>query len=303
MCYDNLDFTNNVRDQAMGVTPQLEHWTNAYGFISPAISATTCPNQTQLQHGKHLPFSDVARAFLDAADHLAVWPKHLLYRAVDHVAREAFRGVLRKNKIEFPQPSTESCLPSGKATIIHFAAIDANSGSIDGTYRVHRHLIKSELGWDTENDRLPIFHSRLHLVCGNQKTVENILATKIDQQESISLYERRRWMLPTPGLFHIQMNLAGVALRKHWAPIESQNGQRTDTRHALLRDVQFLGYKGLSPERSPWHTLDSLISTSFNSRVLAVWLQCLENNGFITKAEINGVESLQLLIRDRIEFD
>jgi len=286
----------------MGSLSQLEHWTTAYAFTAHHLPAHSELKQIYLDYTRHLPFKDVVTSTIKSAGMLSEWPSHLVYRALDHVMKDHFRKKLCQWKIEFPRPSASDCLPPTPTKIIHFAAADANSGSIDGTYKVHEHLMGLELGWDLEDDRNPVFQQGLQVMYGDQKTIENIQSTKVEQQESISLYNRRRWLLPVPGLFHVQMNLGGVILRKHWAPNEAAGETAAqDTRHALLRDIQFLGYKGFSQERSPWHSLDALINVSFNARVVATWLQCLEYKGVVSRSSIINEDSLCTFIQDTME--
>jgi hypothetical protein len=245
----------------------------------------------------------VFRRIVQGISTLADWKRHLCFRALDHALHWTLRTMLKRQKIGFPDPSESGCLLPIPADVIHFAAINANSGSVEGTYQTHDHLFGSELNWDIENsnDANSVFRQHLQLVCGDQKTVENIQFTKIDQEDSHDAYCTRRWLLPIPGLFHVQMNLAGVLLRENWTHTEVVDSQELMTRHALLPDIQYLGYKGLSPERAPWHVLDNLITVSFNARVMAVWLQCLETTGHINRNDIITDKQLHEFVASSVE--
>jgi len=299
MCCDNFDFTNNIRDQAMGSLSRLEHWTTAYAFAVPSLLKETRLQQSQLKHQIHLPLDDVITSFVRTADAISTWTANLLHRALDHGIPQSFRSTMIRLKIAFPIPTSGGLQSPSPASVLHFAAINANSGTIDGTYRVHQFLVESELGWKTEGKVDAMFKDGLQLMCGDQKTIEHIFATKIDQQDSRSHYDRRRWLWPVPGLFHVQMHTGDIVLRVHWAAPISDDGTNLDTRHCMLRDVNYLGYKGLSPERSPWHVLDPVITTCFDARVLAVWLQCLEHNNVVSRNQIITKDDLDSLV-DRL---
>ena len=104
-------------------------------------------------------------------------------------------------------------------------------------------------------------------------------------------------MLPIPALFHVQMNLASALLQTFWQPMDKK-GPRKYTQHSFLADVSFLGLKGISLERAPWYDLDMLIRTSFDARMLAMFLQCGEELGLATRSRHKTPDGMHQLIQD-----
>ena len=300
--YDNFDFKDTVKDQALGSTHEMRHFTTAYAFTCDKVGPQ---GLTQSMLRRDIPLSelDIARPAArtwERADRS--WFNQMRFRTMENTLKEPFKRWRESHKIIFPLPNTEkkSC---AKTEAFYLGAIQANSATAEGTAQVHEYLMERELKIPI-NSSDDIFRNRLFIFHGDQKTVENCRAARIEQEDSECPFNSRDWHLPVPAFFHVVMNLSFVLLRIFWAPV-NENGSRLRTTHCVLADMQRFGFKNISQDNAPWYDLHRLTQMGYYSRVFAVFLQCLEAQGMIHKEECKSAKSLQGLMSklNPIDFD
>jgi hypothetical protein len=60
------------------------------------------------------------------------------------------------------------------------------------------------------------FENRLFLIYGDQKTTQRIRSIKQRREQAQRPYDRLRWALPVPALFHLRMNYLYMISRLHF---------------------------------------------------------------------------------------
>ena len=295
--YDNYDFMDTVKDQALGSVQEMRHMTTAYAFINTSAPVSGL-SQSMLR--RHLPLDiwNVARAASETYRRVGPeWYKQLFFRAVEHATGDVFRRWrMTTHKIPFPN-HTNPRLPTDPPEIFHLGGIPVDSGTVEGTAEVHDIIMGKELKIPIE-DNDQVFRTRLYLFHGDQKSVENTRLVRSDQADSDYLFIRRNWQLPIPALFHVQMNLADALAREFWSPTNSEKNK--GTQHCFLSDIQVLGLKGITQDHPPWYDMDMLIKTSYDARVFAMFLQCAEIRGLVDR-KIHLSESAIAAFIDTLE--
>lgn len=208
---------------------------------------------------------------------------------MDQTLKASFMAWRHKHSVMFPLPTTEK-KSHRKTEVFYLGAVAANSSTSEGTAQVHEYLMQHELKIPLESSD-DIFRTRLFLFHGDQKTVENGRAARIEQEDSECAFNTRNWLLPIPALFHVQMNLSTVFLRMFWAPF-NKPGDQLRTTHCILADMQRFGFKNITQDKAPWYDLHRLLQMGYYSRVLATFLQCLEHHGVVQRANHKGASSL-----------
>jgi len=296
LTYDNYDFLDTVKDQTLGSTQQMTHFATAHAVINryaPPQGLT----QDMLRRTSPLPMRDIVLSFIRIKDniHEDIWVKQLLFRAIDHGVGEEFKHWRTTHDIPWPV-ANDKVLPPEPQELIYLSGMPLDTGTIEGTANVHYMMMERELGIKTEDNEEELT-KRLYLIHGDQKSVELSRSVRAEQVDSIDAFERRNWMLPIPALFHVQMNMASALLQFFWQP-KDKEGPGKYTQHSFLTDVSFLGLKGISLERAPWHDLDMLIRTSFDARMLAMFLQCGEELGLATRRMHKTPDGMRQFIQD-----
>src|ERR1700760_5026987 len=295
LTYDNYDFMETVKDQTLGSTQRMTHYATAYAVVNryaPPQGLT----QDMLRRSSPLPMIDVISHWKQLKEDIRddVWIKQLLFRALDHGIGQEFNMWRKRHSIPWPVTNKETLSPEPQ-DLVYLGGLPLNTGTTEGTAQAHYMMMDRELGLKADgNDS--VFTKRLYLIHGDQKSVELSRNVQKEQVDSISPFERRNWLLPIPALFHVQMNLAGALLQVFWQP-RDKKGSGKYTQHSFLTDVSFLGLKGISLERAPWHDLDMLIRTSFDARMLAMFLQCSEDLGLATRSRQKTPDGIHKMIR------
>ena len=89
--YDNYDFMDTMKDQALGSVQEIRHITTAYAFIN-ASAPVTGLTQSMLQRHLRLDIWNVARAASETYWRVGPeWYKQLCFRAVEHATSDAFQ--------------------------------------------------------------------------------------------------------------------------------------------------------------------------------------------------------------------
>jgi hypothetical protein len=141
---------------------------------------------------------------------------------------------------------------------------------LSGVYALHEELWKRRLEFNDYEDRLT-------LVYGDMKTTSFIRRIKQDQLEASDLWERKKWMLPVPALFHVELNYIELLFRKFWDT--GSDGSFSSV--TIFSDVQFFG-RGRSIKKKDIKYHQPLLLHGFTSRILAFVInelvdrQCLD---------------------------
>jgi len=284
---------DTVKDQVTGSISQMRNLTTAYTFIPRTLMAPL--RQTMIRRDKQLHIGHIIRSALrtrlDLEDGIL---QSTVSKAFEHGFRETMRERWGQWKQSIASPTSE-VLDSTPQDLYQLGAIHYNCGTLDGTYEVHQAIMLNQFSLDIKANSQQ-FREQLRLFHGDQKTVAFIRSVRSDQVDSECPYEKRDWLLPIPGLFHVQMHVQQVLLRTHWTAA-NQNGASTKSKHTLLSDLGFLSYTGISRDNAPFHALDHLIKVSFDARILAFFFRILESEGLLNPSEDRIVEHIEHVLQ------
>jgi hypothetical protein len=259
----------------------MRNLTTAFISLSPGIPLTGL-QQTMLTRTAPLESFALIRDSLDSRHLLGEEiEKDFIIQAILHCHPTSMRKALRDWDIPTIGYRVVEQANIQKTDFVELKGMHRNSGTKEGTFKVHEDIMK-QLNMDLEKET--DFLNRLIIIFGDQKTAFLSRNARVDRVDSLSVFERRDWLLPVIALFHVQMNLLqGVITRTHWSPVKPNgNGAVSDeanirqfSAHTLQADIQHLHYKGISLDNAPFHLLDSLLLESFYARLLAMFYKYL----------------------------
>src|SRR5579871_211378 len=131
----------------------------------------------------------------------------------------------------------------------------------------------NKLGF-SECDKDRHFTERLWLVYGDQMTAQMIRTVRDLNVTATRAFDRRKWMLGPPAFFHIQQALLFLIIRTHF---DSSGCDTKASRSTLLFDITILQRRGLSRDSAKIHLFEPLLIHGFSARVLAIFLDYLED--------------------------
>jgi hypothetical protein len=284
--YDNFNFLDRVRDQALGSSKNvMQNLTT-----SLLLRCEDYPDEglTQSMHDPSHPLE--LMDILQGTKRDAIskqWSRFLIVDSICKVHNEEINTVFDGRKHLLPTFPKIDLLKPRKTVAHNPGASFYNEGTIEGTYGVHRDIWLQKLGLK-EDDATGDFATRLWLVCGDQLSGSNSRAVQKAQSRASQAYDRRKWMLTVPGLFHVQMNLLHTIVRTHWKPQGRQFSRAT-----LLHDVNYWNRSGITQENAKFHLVEPLLRQGFAARVLALWYEALHNMGLIQGPHQGGMDRQQ----------
>ena len=283
--YDNFNFLDRVRDQALGSSRNvMQNLTT-----SLLLHCEDYPNEglTQSMHDPSHPLGlmEILLAPGTQRDDVSKqWARFLIIDSIRKVHNEEINTIFKGREHLLPTFPKVDLLKPRKTVAHNPGASFYNEGTIEGTYGVHNDIWLQKFGLK-EDDATGDFATRLWLVCGDQLSGSNSRTVQRAQAQASQAYDRRRWMLTVPGLFHVQMNLLHTIVRTHWKPQDQLFSQAT-----LLHDVNYWNRSGITQENAKFHLVEPLIRQGFAARVLALWYEAIHSMGLIQEPYQGGMD-------------
>lgn len=249
--YDNFNFKNRVRELAGGKQDQFINLTTALLVACPEL------NGPFKQSDIDMTVQFTRKMVIDY-----LLPRRPVVNATSRwLVKHAFRKLFKRD-IE-PMPIVKR-VTFPRSPYIQLGAIFEDEGTIDGVYRLHETLFKDRLDMKDCPDRLILVH-------GDQKTTSFIRRIKNSQLESVDTWEQKKWIIPVPAFFHIELNYIEMLFRIFW-----DTGAKTTSPATISADVQFFHRgKNISKKDIKYHQVLPLLMHGFTARVLAFILQDL----------------------------
>lgn len=268
--FDNFEFQENVRHQVMGDTGTFHSHTTGLlvqgcqippgGLTQDMLgsrlldhadfskAAGHVDNDVEQQITKYYIWEALQAAFPDELLHLFTDPAEASLRPARPVV-----SPLRPTK-----PTVHSPL----------GPILASEGSYDGLYDVFETIFLQQFGLDRDKD----FRQRLHLIYGDQKTSAFIRGARGQRAEASQPYDRHEWALPVPAIWHLRLNFLLMVVKAFYGGLKWSQQATT-----LFNHINYLQRRHLPNEKPSFHHMEELILQSFDARVVAVFLQKLDD--------------------------
>jgi hypothetical protein len=170
--YDNYNFADRVRDQALGVPYSTMR------SLTTTSLCVKCPHlpPTRLHQGMHDPskplqYEDLIEAPGMGRDLFSVkCTNYFIADAIRTVHPGAFNRIFQGKEELIPvMPEIERLPPKPATELHHLGAIFYDEGTIDGTYQVHEDIWLSKMKYSDDPAERD-FTDRLWLAHGDQKT-------------------------------------------------------------------------------------------------------------------------------------
>ena len=279
IAYDNINFKDSVRDQALGSKGTQRNLTTALliecpelpvgglkqGMHNPAVELDADAIIENVGQSRDEFYADMARYFIvealgkmhgDSVSH--VWMQENAKPAGERFSRPAF-------------PRIDQLSHTIPTKFYQLGAIYEDEGTINGTYGVQDRIF-DYLGCNTAEKKTK-FRDRIWLAYGDQKTAHHIRVVKREQQASGCPYERRRWLLGPIGWFHVRQNFLTLILRVYWDDMATG-------RHpaGTLKDDYLIWQRaGINRDNAPFYLLEPLVMQSWTARIVSLWYRFLED--------------------------
>jgi hypothetical protein len=277
IAYDNFNFLDRVRDQVLGSSkPVMRNLTTAILVHHPEIPATGL-QQSMLRTSHELRLSDFVQSpgLRRGRRDDKQFTRYIIADAIRKLHPDQILNIMGSKEYEerFSPPEMKR-LKSGEHTSLHtLGAIFYNEGTIEGNVALHKDIWIDKLGF-SECDEDRHFAERLWLVYGDQMTAQMIRTVRNLNVTATRAFDRRNWMLGPPGLFHIQQALLFLIIRTHFDTSGSDTKTSPST---LLFDITILQRPGLSRDSAKIHLFEPLLIHGYSARVLAIFLDYLED--------------------------
>ena len=163
------------------------------------------------------------------------------------------------SRLEPPSIPVVDILPTQKTVHRSLGPIPHDESSNKGNIDVLTNIFQAQY-------KLPddVFHDRLFLVYGDQKTTQRIRTIKARRARSHQAFDSLRWVLPIPALFHIKMNYLYMISRTHFGIANDGSGA------SLHYAMNVWHRKGVSRHKADFYALEQLIIHSFQARICAI---------------------------------
>ncbi|KAI1827953.1 hypothetical protein F4861DRAFT_535389 [Xylaria intraflava] len=273
--YDNFNFANRVQELAGGKQDHFVNLTTACLVACPSLNGPL--SQKSLNLKQHFTKAMVLNYLMPRKPSLDAVSQYLVKFSIKNLFKledvPAFPEVQRVTYSSSPY--------------LQIGAIFEDEGTIDGVYRVHEELWQRRLEFKEYDDRLT-------LVYGDQKTTSFIRRIKQSQSEASEPWERKKWMLPVPALFHIELNYIEMLFRVFWDTGDS----KTRSSAVISADVEFFQRGRHINKRSlKYHQTVPLLIHGFTARILALLLRELRTRGYLTLPDSDlNVDTVKELI-------
>jgi hypothetical protein len=108
---------------------------------------------------------------------------------------------------------------------------------------------------------------RLFLIYGDQKTSSLVRSCKAIRSDVPDRYESYKWVLPVPGLWHLQLNYLYMVIK-----IFNGGGKHAHDSSTLFYHIKVSNRRNMPIEKAPFHHLKELMLHSFDARVVTLFL-------------------------------
>ena len=246
--YDNFNFLNRIRELAGGKQDQFVNLTTSCLVACPELNGPL--NQSSLNLTQPFTKPMVVAHLLPRKPTFNVASKWLLKHALMKVFRR------RDINTDMPVVQRVSYLNS---PFLQLGAVFEDEGTISGVYKLHEEIWHRRLGFKEYDERLT-------LVYGDMKTTSFIRRIKQSQLEASDLWEQKKWMLPIPAFFHIELNYIEMLFRVFW-----DTGNTSMLSSAVISaDVAFFQRtKHISKKSIKYHQVLPLLMHGYTARILA----------------------------------
>ncbi|KAK3360956.1 hypothetical protein B0T24DRAFT_586027 [Lasiosphaeria ovina] len=270
--YDNFNFMNRIRELAGG---RQHHFVNL-----TTTCLVTCPElngplqQSSLDLTQRFTRQMVIQHLLPRQPSVDAASKWLL--------KYAFMQVFAKGSA--PEMPTVKRVTYKESPFLQIGAIFENEGTIDGVYKLHEELWKRRLDFKEYDERLT-------LVYGDCKTTTFIRRIKQSQLEASELWEQKKWLLPVPALFHIELNYIEMLFRMFW----DTGSNKSLSTAVISADVQFFQRgKHITKKDIKYHQVLPLLMHGYTARVLAFVIHHLVEEGKLLDKDltVDGIQGV-----------
>lgn len=267
--YDNFNFMNRIRELAGGKKDRMVNLTTACLIACPELDGPL--KQSSFNLTKKFTKQMELQYLVPHED-----------KALDSVSRYlvnfAIGKVMKAEKDDLAKYPGKKCLTFKESPILQLGAIFEDEGTLDGVYNLHEELFKRRLEFKEYDERMTLVH-------GDQKTVSYIRRIQQDQVEASDKWEQKRWMLPVPAFFHVELNFIEMMFRVFWDTsfaIDRKKGTKQPARSSatISADVQFFQRgKNITKKDIKYHQVMPLLMHGFTARILAFLVEHLIDSG------------------------
>ena len=229
--------------------------------------------QSMIDFNKPLQADDVIHNICDD-NHAEATSKWHIDRALAYVFGDEIKTIFATAAAPArPEWVVIEELPADKADVLFLPISSHDEVSIRSTNAVHENIFTTSLKLNPDLD----FDERLWIVNGDQMTIGRIRSFQSEAVESTRVFDKRRFIIPSPAWFHTDMNCALTLLHTHWS--SNDEGEHLD--HCLVDDIAFWSLQGISNQKPKFYLVQSLLLRSFRSRVVAIFLQEMIDRGLL----------------------
>lgn len=130
------------------------------------------------------------------------------------------------------------------------------------------------------------------MVYGDQKTTSFIRRIKQSQLEASDPWEQKKWLLPVPAFFHIELNYVEMLFRIFWDAGDKRRSSAT-----IKADVDFFQRgRHINKKDIKYHQTVPLLMHGFTARILAFVIDGLRIRDVLSDDQINIDDIKQAII-------
>jgi hypothetical protein len=276
--YDNFNFLNRIQELAGGRQNQFVNLTTACLVSCPEIDGPLL--QSSINRAQRFTMKMVRESMIRQPQTRDIASRLLVKFSIGKLL-----GVEKKNLPKWPEVKQ---VHYEESPFLQIGAIWEDEGTIQGVYNIHEELWKQRLNFKE-------YDHRLTLVYGDQKTTSFIRRVQQDQVEASEQWEQRRWMLPVPAFFHIEMNFMEMLFRTFWDTGDA-NVRSTAT---ISSDVVFFRReKAITKKDMKYHQAMPLLIHGFTSRIVAFLIADLVDSGVLERGGGMTVNAIEEAMKD-----
>lgn len=282
ICYDNFDYSEDVRHQTL--RDPAKHVSATTGKLCIGHYMPPGGLRSSMLHPRvPLDPCDILQAAGNEDDTiLHACQRHWIAEAIRYTHRTAVEKLFSDdstateepgNLPDWPELPTIERLSPRKTPHYALSPILENEGTIAGTYNVIDAIFTGQLKYDCEKD----FDGTLIPVYGDQKTFSLLRTIQKERQEAALQYDRFNWFLPVPGLFHWRTNYMDMIHETYSGP------EYAAVESTLHHNKNHLGC--VQGHKSPFHHKEEVTTRAFDARATALFYRLLPPSVRLSDAE------------------
>ncbi|KAK7752206.1 hypothetical protein SLS62_005740 [Diatrype stigma] len=263
--YDNFNFLNKVRELVGGKQAQMINLTTSCLVSCPELQGPLSQRSLNLKQ----PFtrSMILKYLLPRPPSLDKVSKYLVKFSI-------MKLIYPDEKDKLPKFPAVQCVNYKESPYLQLGAIFEDEGTVEGVYKLHEELWKRRLEFKEFDDRLT-------LIYGDQKTTSFIRRIKQSQLEASDLWEQKKWMLPIPAFFHVELNYIEMLFRNFW------DAGKEKSSAVIKADVDFFQRgRHINKKDLKYHQTVPLLVHGFTARILAFVIHGLRIRGVLAEDQI-----------------